>query len=163
MTCTTSHLPLRCMRNPAPLLILFLTSLLVAIPIEDSSAQDAELDAAGQLEIIDSVTSVLNHEYVFPDVAPQLEAHVRERYRSGAYQDVRSGKAFARALSRDLQSVNEDLHLRVYYYPDEYFDTELDQEPDAAELARRLRADQRDNFTFRRIEILPGNVGYLKF
>lgn len=127
-------------------------------------AQEAkEVDAATQLEIIDSVTSVLNEMYLFPDLTGQLEAHLRERYDSGAYQDIESGEAFVRAISKDLQDITKDLHLRVYYYPDEYFDTEIDQEPDREEIERRLKEDQRENFTFRRVEILHGNVGYLKF
>jgi hypothetical protein len=143
--------------------VLTVAFLSATIHAQDSSGQGKEIEADRQLEIIDSVTSVLNEEYVFPDLTEQLEAHLRDRYDSGAYQDIGCGEAFTSTLSRDLQAISKDLHLRVYYYPDEYFDTQLDQEPDQEEIERRLREDQRDNFTFRKVEILPGNVGYLEF
>ncbi len=149
--------------NAAFLLILFAALLSTTIRAQDAARPNREIDASRQLEIIDSVTSVLKKLYLFPDLAEQLDLHIRDRYNSGAYQNVSSGEAFTNALSKDLQAVSKDLHLRVYYYPDEYFDTEIDQEPDQEEIERRLRQNQRDNFTFRRVEVLPGNVGYLKF
>ncbi len=137
--------------------------IMVTCAAQDKGAQKKTVDADRQLEIIDSVTSVLKTTYLFPDKAKQFDAYLRDRYNSGIYKDVGSGKNFAFALSKDLQAISKDLHLRVYYYPDEYFDTQLDEKPDQEEIERRLRAEQRDNFTFRRVEVLPGNVGYLKF
>jgi hypothetical protein len=163
MISTTSHRFNRTIGISAFLAFLLPIILPVMSIAQRSPARDMEIDTAMQSEIIDSVTAVLNDEYVFPDITEQLETRLRDRYRSGAYQDFTSGKAFVNALSKDLQDVSGDLHLRVYYYPDEYFDREFDQEPDEEELKQRLMADKRDNFTFRRVEILPGNVGYLKF
>jgi hypothetical protein len=145
------------------LLVLAVTWSSVMIQTQNVSAQAKDSGADTQLEIIDSVASVLEGEYVFPDLTKPMEAHVRDRFHSGAYQNLGAGEAFTNALSRDLQSISKDLHLRVYYYPDEYVDTQFDQEPDQQEVERRLMKDQRDNFTFRRVEVLPGNVGYLKF
>jgi hypothetical protein len=153
----------RNLRNPSCLSILFVVFSSATTLPPNASGQDKEIDANTQLEIIDSVTTVLNKKYVFPDLTEKLEAHLRDRYHSGAYQDISSGEAFTRALSEDLQAISKDLHLRVYYYPDEYFDTEFDREPDEEEVVRRLKKNQYDNFSFRRVERLPGNVGYLKF
>jgi hypothetical protein len=130
---------------------------------QNAAGQNQEIDADRQMEIIDSVSAVLKQKYLFPDMTEQLESRLKDRHASGAYQDIVSGKVFARALSKDLQDISKDWHLRVYYYPDEYFDTEIDQDPTPEEIERRLKKDRRDNFTFRRVEVLPGNVGYIKF
>ena len=162
LTATVNHLKSK-MESAAFLLIFLVGVTTVPAIARDSPGRQKEIDADTQLEIIDSVTSVLKKMYLFPEKAEQFDAYLRDRYNSGAYKDIGSGKDFAFALSKDLQAISKDLHLRVYYYPDEYFDSQLNEKPDQNEIERRLRQEQRDNFTFRRVEILPGNVGYLKF
>jgi len=153
----------RNIRCTAFLLILLACTIPMTGLAQDSGGEENQIDAKTQLEIIDSVTSVLKDMYLFPDKVGQLDDYLRDRYNSGAYNDISSGKKYASALSKDLQAVSRDLHLKVYYYPDEYFDTKLNEQPDQDEINRRLKQEQRDNFTFRRVELLPGNVGYLKF
>ena len=145
---------------PVVFLIIFSSAAIMA---QEPAGESKDVDGNKQLEIIDSVTTVLKQTYVFPDMADQIEKYLRDRYHNGTYRDIDAGSAFVRALSEDLFSASNDWHLRVYYYPDEYFDTEIKQDPDPEEIQRRLKKNQRDNFAFRRVEVLPGNVGYIKF
>ena len=140
--------------------------LLIAVPGVSGQSDGEEgksLTAEAQLEIIDSVTSQLNYRYVFPEVAKRMEDRLRDLYQKHAYEGIRSTKEFVQALTRNLREVYHDWHLLVLYYPDSLFETEIDQEPDEEELARRRTLNKHRNFSFRRVERLPGNVGYLKF
>ena len=124
---------------------------------------DMPCDAGMRAEIIDSVSAALNQVYVFPDVAEEMDRHMRNRLRDGAYDEIDTIGEFTEALARELQGVSRDRHLRIgYISPDQM--AELTAERDEDEARReRLDAYARSNFNFRRIEILSGNVGYLRF
>jgi hypothetical protein len=124
---------------------------------------DVAADAAMRAEIVDSVCAALNRTYVFPEVADQMDEFVRQQMAGGAYDDLNTVREFAGALTRDLQSISHDLHLRVGYIPPDMM-AQLTADVDEDEAEARERAEAaRDNFRFRRVEILTGNVGYLRF
>jgi len=51
--------------------------------------------------------------YVFEDVAKQCAAHLGRKWRDGAFDSLEDVSAFAEALTRELQSVSHDKHMRV--------------------------------------------------
>ncbi len=125
--------------------------------------EDETIDAKTQLMIIDSITTVLDSFYVFPAKAKEMDRLAHSQYRKGAYKDITSKAAFAERLSTDLFAVCNDKHFGIRYLPPQsrpapQQDT-LSQEEKEAELAR-LR---RENYYFRRLERLDGNVGYVDF
>jgi len=147
---------------------VFIGACLMAFCLADSTrAQGPDIskpvDENMQAEIIDSVTAALNEVYVFPDVAKKMEQHLRRQYKEKAYREITSIEDFAARLTEDLQSISHDRHLGVQYVPDEYFarlaaDT-LTDSAGAADLANA----QDDNFGWRELKWLPGNIGYVKF
>jgi len=121
----------------------------------------ATIDAKTQLMIIDSVTSALDSNYVFPDKAKQMGKFVREQYKKGIYKSITDASRFADKLTEDLRSICQDKHLGIRFTeeipnymrdPDSMSQTEQDQ------YVRELR---RSNFGFYKVERLEGNVGYL--
>ncbi len=128
-----------------------------------AGAEDKPVNAKIQAEIIDSVSAALNEVYVFPDLAKEMEKFIRKQYKKKAYREITSTVEFAQKLTEDLRSICHDRHLRVGYFSDELFarmagDT-LTDEGRAAELAE----EQYDNFGWRELKRLPGNIGYVKF
>ena len=122
---------------------------------------DKVIDAKMQLEVIDSVTQALNEIYVFPDVAKKMEKHVRKQHKKKAYKDITSLVEFTQKLTEDLQEISHDRHLRVLFAPDELLaqfqgDT-LTDEAKRQELEKR----RRDNFCFKEVKLLEGNIGYV--
>ncbi len=123
---------------------------------------DRELNAALQREIIDSVSAALQEVYVFPDVAEEMENHLREKYQNNRYDDITSAREFGRQLTEDLREISHDLHLGVTFMSDELIarvqaDTSRDAERNAELLAARRR-----NFDFVKVERLDGNIGYIR-
>ena len=120
----------------------------------------AELRAA----IVDSVTAEFNESYVFEDVASEMEKRLREKLRSGEYDELATIPEFVRQLTEDLREVSGDRHISVRYASDEMVRQSLKKEDDLElERQRELERYRRSNFQFRKLEMLPGNVGYLKF
>ncbi len=124
---------------------------------------DKVIDARMQLEVIDSVTRTLNEIYVFPDVAKKMEKHLRSQYKKKAYKDITSLDEFTRKLTEDLQEISHDKHLWVRFASDELLARfQGDTLTDAAK-QEELRDRQRDNFCFKELKILEGNIGYVDF
>ena len=63
------------------------------------------------------IAQLLTEHYVFPEIAEQLASLLRRRLTEGAY-DVGGAEELARLITADLQSVNDDRHLRLKYHAD---------------------------------------------
>ena len=73
---------------------------------------------------------------------------------------------FTDSIDRDLQKVHRDLHMHVFYDPARVADIKQwhsGPEPSAAVLEKQKQHDSRDNYGFVKVELLPGNIGYLDF
>ena len=151
----------------APLQFLRLIALLLIASGIHSAAQaqpgvGPTIDRKTQAAIIDSVSAVLREEYVFPDVARKMEELLRKNLKDGKYAETTDPAAFAEKLGEDLRSVSHDKHLQVQHFTS----GPGGQAADSTPLQQRLRNLERlraQNFGFRKVEILPGNIGYLDF
>src|SRR5829696_187222 len=76
---------------------------------------DMAIDAATRTQVVNGVLKELNDRYVFPEVAKQMEANMRQKLAAKEYDSVTSAEEFAKKLTEDLQSVSKDKHLRVRY------------------------------------------------
>jgi hypothetical protein len=129
-----------------------------------TSASDLsfKIDAATRARVIDGAIANLNESYVFPETAKKMEEAVRARQKKGEYDSVTDGDAFAKMLTDHFREVSHDKHLRVNFSPAPMPDRH-DGPPDAESQARYRKDMERMNCGFDKVEILPGNVGYLKF
>jgi hypothetical protein len=118
------------------------------------------LDAAARAVVIDGVLKRLTASYVFPDVARKMETAIQERVQRKEYESITSGAAFARKLTEDLQAVSHDKHLRVTCSP-RALPVEADGQPSPEEHRQYRDFLEAHNFGFRKVELLPGNIGYL--
>lgn len=134
------------MKTIQSLLIFLLCPLLL-------TAQEfaPSLTAKEQKQVLDSVITKLQSTYVFPEVAAQMIKQLKK----GKYTDIKDPIAFADQLTTDLFSVSHDKHLGIRYDPRwvaEYIATK-DSAPQLF--------DRAQNFGFREVKILEGNIGYL--
>jgi len=124
---------------------------------------DRVIDAQIQSEVIDSVSQALNEVYVFPEVAKEMEKYIRQQYGEGKYKELTSLNQFCQNLTQDLQEISKDRHLRVVFASDEMIaQFEGDTLTDEGK-KRELEKRRRDNFCFKEIKFLEGNIGYLDF
>ncbi|MEU4518646.1 S41 family peptidase [Amycolatopsis sp. NPDC024027] len=105
---------------------------------------------------VEEVIRRLDAHYVFPDVAAKLAEVLRARLDEGAYADLGDAD-FATAVTADLQSVNDDKHLRLRHHADPVAE-DGDAEHASADFRR---AAELENFGIASVRRLPGNVGYL--
>jgi hypothetical protein len=141
--------------------LFILPASLLVLPAGATLGQEQEgvrIDAATRLQIVDHISGALNGTYVFLETAREMEAMLRSNLDSGEYDRIEIPFAFAMRLTRDLQAISHDKHLRVRSGPPlaEREQTEFDP-------AARREALRRQNYRFRTVEVLEGNIGYLRF
>ena len=125
---------------------------------------DLQIDAAMRTQVIDAALAALRARYVFPEVAAKIETTIRARVAAHAYDRVTSAIAFADALTKDLQGVSHDKHMRMFYSAEPVrSDPPPDAPPSEEDKARSHAIAQRFNAGFVKVERLDGNIGYLRF
>lgn len=126
------------------------------------------VDQQMRLRLIENIIRELKNKYVIPEKTKAVEAELRKKLRSGAYDQIVSVRELASALTNDLRTAGKDLHLFVTYDPElertlltlPYFPSvELQEPPPSAAQLAELR---RSNYSFHKLEIRRGNVGYLE-
>jgi len=134
-----------------------------AIPPGTSTTDlNFKVDAATRARVIDAAIANLNESYVFPETAKQMEDAVRSRQKKGEYDSITDGDDFAKKLTENFQEVSHDKHLRVNFSAAKMPEMP-DGPPPADAVAQYHKQMERMNCGFNKVEILSGNVGYLKF
>ena len=124
------------------------------------NAQETTLDKAFKEQTIQRLGELINDHYVFPDVAKKTSEHLNKKMKEGAFDSYETLEPFAEALTKEVQSINKDKHMRIRPIPP-YVAQENTPE---SMLAERLHdmAEMRQNVAgFREAKKLDGNVGYL--
>jgi retinol-binding protein 3 len=144
--------------------LLCVTVLSVAnVAFAQPEQPDLTIDAAQRTQVIDAILKRLNDSYVFPDVAKKMEQAIRQRVDKKEYDQITSSKEFAATLTKDLQAVSNDKHLRVRYSHSPIPERGPRREPTAEEREQRKRDMNWMNHGFAKVERLRGNIGYVEF
>src|SRR5690348_12927956 len=123
--------------------------------------ESVKLDAAEKQRVIDGVAKNLKESYVYPDVAQKMEDALRSNQKAGDYDAITDSDVFANRLTKDLRAVSHDKHLGVNFSPVKLPPEE--DKPNADEEAEFRKEMERSNCEFQKVEVLPRNIGYLKF
>ena len=117
--------------------------------------------------------------YVLQDEVQEIQDYIRTRHQEQAYRDLVNAQQFARQLTLDLRDASQDVHFGIMYDPATFQAMEstlasLDgpnsrdamrewmRGDDGAANIGSMAGDKRQNFFFTKLEILEGNVGYLR-
>jgi C-terminal processing protease CtpA/Prc len=118
--------------------------------------------------VIEKVLAVIRKEYLSPEIARDIETFFSNPQNLGAYQEPGAFEKskLSELITNDLRKISKDEHLKLRYAPDE-IKVVKEKGNRAAEREslhlRKMEEYRAKNFGFERAEILPGNVGYLKF
>ena len=110
--------------------------------------------------IIDTVLLKLNELYVYPEIAQKMTLHIREKQKDHEYDQIENLDEFVNRLTKDLLSIFQDGHLQIQVLKERV----AEMRPEESEeewWKRRVKEAEYNNFFFRKVEWLPGNIGYL--
>jgi hypothetical protein len=119
------------------------------------------IDEATANAVIDEALKQLEENYVFPDVATKMAQAIRKRQADKEYAGVKTGQELAELLTKHLQEVFRDKHLRVLCSTEKLPKPPEGKEPSTEMKEKRRQMDLKRNAGYRKAERLGGNVGYL--
>jgi C-terminal processing protease CtpA/Prc len=125
------------------------------------------LDAIKKKAVIDEIATIFNQNYIFAETARKVEEALRAKLKAGDFDKFDAAPAFAQAVSAVILDVSKDRHTGFAFNPAVAEDLRRlagRSEEEAGKVReRQLEESRRDNFGFRKVERLPGNIGYLDF
>ena len=103
---------------------------------------------------ISDTLEVLNKVDVYPDKAKEIQREITKRMHKGSYDNIETEEEFRSRITADLRAVSKDGHLSIM----------LVKEDKMSRLyIRKETVDERKhNFAFQKVEVLGGNIGYMK-
>jgi retinol-binding protein 3 len=129
-----------------------------------AQSRPAAIDAIEKKAVVNAVADVLAKQYVFPETARKMGDLIKKNLKTGKYALLDDPQTFAMKLSADLQSVSRDRHLGVRYMPERILEMKTpDEAKKKAAGEFQKKQDRIDNYGFKEVKILDGNIGYLKF
>jgi retinol-binding protein 3 len=113
--------------------------------------------------VVKALADQLNKNYVFPEKGEDMSKLLQTKLQKGEYESISDPILFTGQLTSDLHSIIQDKHLRVLYDPVRIAAMRNTTTPeDSQNLAQReVAQNRRNNFGFKEVSILEGNVGYI--
>ncbi len=117
--------------------------------------------------LIDSMASVFDRVYIFPEKGKDIADALRMNLKAGAYSGIEDPHALAQKLGEDVLKACEDKHLAVYFDPRQVQMIRMEESKSGEEqriaYEQQVERERKFNFGFNQMEILRGNVAYLRF
>jgi retinol-binding protein 3 len=142
--------------------------LLAVVFCHVSLAQDnttVQINSEVKNKLVFNICTSLNRNYVYPEKAKAMVDFLKQQNQKGAYDSVKNEEDLANLITKDLRKVYADKHLRITYDPDLEKDilAFLASKNGAKKIALDdIEKDKKKNFHFRKVEILPSNIGYIE-
>ena len=118
-------------------------------------------------EVIYRVAGFMKEKYIFPEVGEKMGESIRKKYEDGEYHSYTELKGFCEKVTTDLRNISQDHHIFVFFSPEEALEVAARKGILPNDEKKRIEQQsyensKRENFGFQRIEVLDGNIGYLK-
>ncbi|MCC2958656.1 S41 family peptidase [Massilia sp. IC2-477] len=137
--------------------LLLVPALLASFACDAS----AEVDEATRKAVIAELGAKMNEFYVFPDKARLVAERLNAREQSGAYRSAADLTAFAAMLTEDLRQPTNDKHLGVRYRATPIPPDSGSKGPTPEQEREFGNFLKSRNYDIRKVETLPGNIGYI--
>jgi len=126
------------------------------------SAQTIKTETVNINELIYSITDSINKHYIFSEKANLISVYLHSQLKKNAYKDLLDKpEKLAEQIGRDINIVHHDPHMRIKFDPG-FVPQEIYQ-PTAEDIKQVKKYWRENNYMFKKVEVLPGNIGYLPF
>jgi len=136
---------------------------LISICCLCSQAQN-QLTMVAKKDVVNNLCKSLLDNYVFEDTAINMKNSLLKSLANGLYDSITNPQEFAVRLTTDLRNIYDDKHLSIIFDPkmqENLADTSKLKEEEKRKQNRVAYA--QENFGFKKVEILDGNIGYIYF
>ncbi len=135
-----------------PLIFILGFLFQVVNPFHSFSQDDIiQLNNKKRLEIIEKVSEIFQEYYPLPEVSKKMVDFLKGENKLGNYNQFDNVNDFTSQLTKDLRKVSHDDHIRV---------SPFQKIPDDLLVETKLGYPE-NNYGFQKVEVLPGNIGYI--
>jgi hypothetical protein len=130
------------------------------------SAQNGpiQLDSKARTTVVENLCDALKKYYIDLDTGINMATYVKKKLNNKEYEGIANPNEFASRLTTDLRSIYKDKHLEINYDPQmEKVLTNKSGENVSSMQQSNLENERQQNFGFKKVEILKGNIGYVYF
>jgi len=138
----------------------FLIFHFILISLSVKAQNTHSLDMQHKNAIIDTILTCFKINYVYPEAAFSLKDSIDQRNKKGEYLKLTDLEEFLTKLSSDIRKITKDKHFGINFIENSDYETRQHKHSLHSE---ELNEKKRKNFNFRKVEWLPGNVGYFRF
>lgn len=144
------------------LIKLFIIALAALLVTANPDAQ-IQLTKSVKAEVVNNLEKSLLENYISADNAQNMKNLIKRNLAKGLYDNITYPEEFAYNLTKDLRSVYNDLHLSVSFNPrleKNLLETSTNR---TSKQTKAIEEARRQNFGFKKAEIINGNIGYMYF
>jgi len=131
----------------------------MAMTVEPLKGKQAVFDAEFVRNTVTTLAGMVEKNYFDPTIGAKVASTLREGLSKGRYAGAPDLESLANLLTSDMYAVAKDKHLALYVTKEP--PSTSSQAPTVARESRKERG-QHENFGLQKVEVLPGNVGYLR-
>jgi hypothetical protein len=126
------------------------------------SGQNNTKDSINIHKLIDSLNVSLNNHYVFPEKAKSISMYLQSQLKKNLYTSYsKNPQKLAEQIESDIIKIHRDPHMHIQYDPG--FVPRENHKLSDDEISQSKKYWKEHNYLFKKVEILPGNIGYLPF
>ncbi len=146
------------MRN-ITLILLFIIMISFKISAQQMQAP-IPVNKMQMTTIVTGLSKEVKANYVYEDLGIKMGDFITSQLNAGKYDNLSSMQEFLKTLHDDLVSISHDKHFNIQYNPERAKELKNGDTPD---MPRDNEDDlmKKDNYAFKKVEILPGNIAYI--
>lgn len=112
--------------------------------------------------LVDSLNISLSNNYVFPEQAKSISIYLQSEAEKNAFTPyLNDPRKLAEQIGKAINKIHHDPHLEISYDPN--FVAQESAKPSEEEIKQLKKYWKEQNYSFKRVDILAGNIGYLPF
>jgi len=137
----------------AGILIALIFSLFISC--QSYSQHTTQLEHTEVQRIIDTCLSAFRIHYIYPEVADKMARYIQKRLADGEYNNLSALEELTGQIKTDLRQISNDRHIWVDI---------MENLPvtETASKEKIINEKKQNNFGFVKLEIFPGNIGYIR-
>lgn len=121
--------------------------------------QDIILDNEYKNKLLNSISDLIETKYVIPDIAKTSTDEFRKKVSGGYYDSIIDANIFTKQVTSDLVGIVGDKHIYFRIVEPEIKDK---QNSSLHHPIRYHKLGAKENYGFKKLEILDGNIGLLE-
>ena len=129
--------------------------------------ENSKFEAEQKKAVIEKALELIKENYVFPEKFSRLDSEIKNKLSSKEYDKFSNPQDFLNQLNKDLQTAGQDRHLKISFSPQMVHqlmkDSKREENGPAEYTPELLSWIKFENYGLKKVEIIKGNIGYLKF